>query len=437
MSSRLIVEKKGRSLHSGRLNRELTTERPKTTLSEKRNEVSRARSHQEPIETIHEEVETARYADWAPVGNDERLRVRSRYGAQQAQPTRHATNTYEIEVSSQPLFCVSDILSEKTQTSDDLRSDVQTQQEDTHLSDDLSEPTYDYDTKSQVTPRSRRRKYEWTDVQTGYNQHEPFVLESPLADDERTVKEVIYQWLTNFDPSTYCKVMTIDTAECPNVPIYRLGEKRYEPELSSFTEAIDKSGVYASTRIPLQRKSLETTSFWCASSVSILGVWKDVCHVLDSIHVPYFINKDHIVCFYPKGILPKYDWDDTVKTKGLQSFELLNTKRYKTLQWWHECLTSPQDTWTEKLRSVRSFRFEISGTDESLNFDVWELTPVSRIPGNKHRWRMSNTCKHICSALGHSCFALFETYSVEGGSRFTYKRKMESRREIVLREDKT
>jgi hypothetical protein len=436
----------GQSLHSGRLDGEPTTELSKTTLSEKRNKVSGAQSDQKPTETQHREVETARYADWAPDINDERSRAESRYGARRDQSIGGATSTYDIEASSPTLGCLPEIkeVDQVSGTNSSLLSSNADRRSHISRNSLINNPkllaTVEEAIERLILPdlnalkeenrtsssRRRRRKHEETHVQTDSDQHKPFMLEPPIADDERTVKEVIYQWLTNFDPSTYRKVMTVDTVEYPNVPMYRLGEKRWEPKLSSFTEVINKSRLLASTRIALQRKSPGTTSYRCTSSVSILGVWKDVCHVLDSIHVPYFGNEDHIVCVYPRGILPTYDRNDTGRNKGLGSFELLNMRRYETLQWWHDCLTSPQDTWTKKLRSVRLFKLEISGTNESLNFDFWELAPLSskkgltQIPANRHPSKMSNTYRHICSALSHSCFLLFKSYCVQGRYRWTY-----------------
>ena len=422
MSSRLIVEERRQSLNHRRFVRRSTPRRPKITFPKKHNGSPRVQSHQKPIGTVHEEPETARHADWSPDVDDEYTSLRSRYGVRQVRSSQHATILNDIEVSSRTSNHSPDILTEKMHKTYDSVDDAANSQYDLHDSDSSSDVIYVYSIEHPVAPHPQQQKHERTHVQTGNTKHEPSMLQPPTVDDKRSVNEVIYQWLTNFDPSTYRKITTIEVVGQHNVLMYRLGRIRDDPELSPLYRFYTNYGwhqVYTfSEKLARRIQGFHPgKASWTNHFVNIVN---DAWHVLDSIHVPYVGSGCYFYCFFPKSILLEYDCNSPIIKEGLRSFELLKLKRYEVLQWWHNCLTSPQDIWTEKLRACRIFEVSIHISNQNHNFDFQELTPLSSAHGlnqvpMKERQGYSNTHRHIEAALHHSCRLRSKT--IAGGSQ--------------------
>ncbi|CAI9637373.1 unnamed protein product [Alternaria burnsii] len=281
------VEKANRCLHSGKVEGEQSPQRTEAPVPKQCNGSSKNQRNQRTNEEEHEEIETARYADWSPDVDDEYSRLKSRYKVRQSQSTRYAPSLHDIEVSSPTFHYSSDSLDRRVQRSEDPHFDVGTQRHNTFASDSSSEATYVCDTENLVTPHSRRQKYGKTHEQTGNTIHASFMLKPPLANSERTVNEVIHQWLANFHPSTYRKMMTIEVLEQQSVLMYRLGESRYEPELSSFyrvlVNAYQELGIWAKISHGLFGMRPGNPRF----INYFVNIVKDSLYVLDGVHVPY------------------------------------------------------------------------------------------------------------------------------------------------------
>lgn len=363
VSSLLIVGDRGQSVHSGRFDREPLTTPSKTTQSKKCIRLSETQSHQDPTETIQEEFGAAHYVDWSP-DVDEYSRSKSKHSTRQAQSIQHATSLYDIEVSSLTPNSPRDTPNEKAHGSDYLHSDVENVQRYTHFSDGPSKATSIHPIESLLAPHSRQGKVEMGTFQIGHTKDEPSMLRPPLVGDRGYVNAVIRLWLANFDPLSYHKIMTIELLGHHIVPMYRLGESKVEPELSSLSKKLTDDwhnrGVWEKFRCRMMGADIadpRNLTHYCVSLV------KRVTSALAYIHVPFVEREGSLVCFYPRGILPKYDDYITRHAEPDRSFRLLGGKRHEVLQWWHNCLTSPQDTWAEKLRENEIFEIQFRPLD--------------------------------------------------------------------------
>lgn len=363
VSSLLIVGDRGQSVHSGRFDREPLTTPSKTTQSKKCIGLSEIQSHQDPTETIQEEFGAAHYVDWSP-DVDEYSRSKSKHSTRQAQSTQHATSLYDIEVSSLTPNSPRDTPNEKAHGSDYLHSDVENVQRYTHFSDGPSKATSIHPIESLLAPHSRQGKVEMGTFQIGNTKDEPSMLRLPLVGDRGYVNAVIRLWLANFDPLSYDKIMTIELLGHHIVPMYRLGESKVEPELSSLSKKLTDDwynrGVWEDFICRMMGTDIadpRNLTHYCVSLV------KRVTSALAYIHVPFVEREGSLVCFYPRGILPKYDDYITRHAEPDRSFRLLEGKRHEVLQWWHNCLTSPQDTWAEKLRENEIFEIQFRPLD--------------------------------------------------------------------------
>ena len=404
-SSQLTVEENTQSPGRGRIT-SVSSIRSSDSISPKRRSRSyRLQLHKKSTETIHKVVETVHRPDRVPAVDEKRSVLQFRSHVPQVRSTRSITDLHDIEKSSLSLNQPS---SAKVHTNGDLNFDVRVHEGDAHSSDGSSEVTQVYHAESSASSLLGDESIE-THVQAKNIRDQSPVLQLPSANDKRTVNEVLRQWLANFDPSTYRKIMTAKVLTEPSVLMYRLGETRREPELSSFYTALTEN--------------YDELDFWTKISLRILGirpgdpeftnyfinVVEDTLHVMDGISAPYVEYGNNFACFYPEGILPIYDDSGTVEMQGLRSFKLLNSMRYQVLQWWHDVLTAPRHTWTKKLRESSMFCIStLILVPEAYTSKMVELISWSETQGvyrrrKKQRGNHLNTYRHINAALHYCC----------------------------------
>jgi len=407
MSSPLIVGDRGQSVHSGRFDREPLTTPSKTTQSKKRIGLFETQSHQDPTETIQEEFGAAHYVDWSP-DVDEYSRSKSKHSTRQAQSTQHATSLYDIEVSSLAPNSSRDTPNEKAHRSDYLHSDIENVQRYTHFSDGPSEATSIHPIENLLAPHSRQGKVGMGTFQIGNTKDEPSMLQPSLVGDRSSVNEVIRQWLANFDPLSYHKIMTIELLGHHIVPMYRLGESKVKPELSSLykklTDDWHKRGVWEKFRCRIMGADTAEPSNLTRGCDRLV---MRITSALNFIHVPFVEREGSLFCFYPRGILPKYGHTGTAEAEMIQSFRLLGRKRHEVLQWWHDCLTSPQDTWTKKLRGVEIFEVQFRALDQwddmAINLTTLFTAQDQNQLSKKGPQYQSSEYRYVSAALLHSC----------------------------------
>ena len=402
VSSPLIVGDRGQSVHSGRFDRE-----PLTTPSKKRIGLSETQSNQDPIETIQEEFGTAHYVDWSP-DVDEYQTSKFKHGTRQAQSTQHATSLYDIEVSSLTRKPRRATPNGKAHRSDHLHSDIENQQRYTHSSDGPSEATSIHPIENLMAPHSRQGKVERKNLQIGNTKDEPSMLQPPLVGDRSSVNVVIRQWLANFDPLSYHEIMTIELLGHHIVPMYRLGESKVKPEFSSLykklTDDWHKRGVWEKFRCRIMGADTAEPSNLTGGCDRLV---KRITSALNFIHVPFVEREGSLFCFYPRGILPKYGYTGAAEAETFKSFRLLEGKRHEVLQWWHNCLTSPQDTWTKKLREIEIIEVQFRALDQWDDMAIKLTTVFTAQDQNqlskKGPQYQSSEYRYVSAALLYSC----------------------------------
>jgi hypothetical protein len=183
--------------------------------------------------------------------------------------------------------------------------------------------------KSKITDRSRRCH--------------PILkpkLNFPDKGDQRTVNEVLCEWLSEFaeDPFWSFTILTGFERHPGYRLLHRLGDKK--------------------TRFHQALKALSNRLF-ASHEPANQEFMRNIVSIMDRMDVPYIVHSLGFTCFYPDGILSGFGKDSSIgrdgsiEVDGLQALSLLDKSRRKALEWWHDCLTAPRQTWYEKLKSTR------------------------------------------------------------------------------------
>ena len=300
--------------------------------------------------------------------------------------------------------------------SDQLQdTDRRDYKEDHHGSNSSSEANQvDHAKKLVDIELSQNTKHENSAARARRVEDQVPISQFPLADDKRTMNEILRQWLANFNPFTYRDIMTIhlNSAHRTPVPMHALGE--FRPDERFY--AIFGLAKEIHKELGFWRRSLQYLGY-----LSIRGVYfnvgGDILHVMDAISVPYVEYSDRLVCFYPEDILPVYDESGTFKTQCIRSFELLNTMRSRVLQWWQSLLAAPQHTWPKRLRGIKMFMIEmVILAPRKYTLETKEIRPSQEAggisPGSKPEPKVhSDIHWHINAALHHSCCLCLELHA--------------------------
>ena len=231
------------------------------------------------------------------------------------------------------------------------------------------EITFDpWDRRFNSSPASDSSKTTVIASRTGINPfrvNEGPRLNFPDESDQRTVNEILREWLSGFAEDTFWSFTILTGFE--QHPGYLLLHKLG-----------DGNKRFYQAMITLWRRLF--INYETANQEFV----RNIISIMDRMNIPYIVHNLGFTCFYPDGILSGFDEDNSIEkdgsieVNGLQALRLLDESRPKVLEWWYDCLTAPRQMWYEKLKSTRVICIQLT------QFELYQYT-VRRVDCQEDR----------------------------------------------------